>query len=484
MTPMVWTALTLLWFEVVQACTYAEIPDSQGKYVIGRSMEWFPSGPTDWNLATHPVGEWYQMMPDSDLKQWRQVDYGHVSVDLNVPKSSGNNAAFDGLNEVGLSVSANLYKSMKVSSAKASANETQIFFGYIARWVLSSFNSTTAVIAALHNVTAHDVSTGVMADMAGLHFAISDKDGNSIVVEYDGELGLMGKPHIYNNTARTMTNDPGYPWMLVNLDTFSNLSPEKVENRNTDIQVNPSGLEKPFDAIPESVSEGYNLKGLPGDSTPPSRFVRAFYLRKYAAFNAPPASSSCGLALAQALFNSLHIPRGVEGAGPPTALTQWVALKAPHLGQKGTYLIRSYIDMQWRSIDLSEARLDAGSPSMKFRVETDELNVANALGDLNPYTLSGPRNSSNAGEASDDGRRSRRLQGTQCRIAAGLNRSKGFSCKIDDNDPPHFPGNITPRQWMAIVVVLCVACCICGTCVGYLLGRQGKPKFEPSAFAD
>ena len=33
--------------------------------------------------------------------------------------------------------------------------------------------------------------------------------------------------------------------------------------------------------VPAPIGHGYNLLGLPGDGSPPSRFVRAFFLRGY-----------------------------------------------------------------------------------------------------------------------------------------------------------------------------------------------------------
>merc|ERR1711879_657863 len=103
--------------------------------------------------------------------------------------------------------------------------------------------------------------------------------------------------------------------------------------------------------------------------------------------NAPPKGTTCALTLAQAVMNSVTIPRGTEGGKLPIEFTQWVALKAPHMGTQGTYMVRSYVDMQWRSIDLSEANLDDGAPSLRTAVETGELNVANGLPTLKPYSV-------------------------------------------------------------------------------------------------
>ena len=41
--------------------------------------------------------------------------------------------------------------------------------------------------------------------------------------------------------------------------------------------------------IPAPIGHAYNQLGLPGDGSPPSRFIRAFFLRQYALLNAAPA---------------------------------------------------------------------------------------------------------------------------------------------------------------------------------------------------
>merc|ERR1712050_329685 len=104
--------------------------------------------------------------------------------------------------------------------------------------------------------------------------------------------------------------------------------------------------------------------------------------------NAPPKSTTCVLTLAQALLNYVFIPRGVEGADFPISFTQWDVLKVP---SKRLFMVRSYVDMQWRSINLTKLDLKVGAYSLKTPVETGELNVVDFTlsPKLKPYSVEG-----------------------------------------------------------------------------------------------
>jgi choloylglycine hydrolase len=90
-----------------------------------------------------------------------------------------------------------------------------------------------------------------------LHHIVSDATGASIVIEYmDGQLSVT------DNKVGAMTNSPGYDWHLLNLRNYANLQPQAAAPRTID------GVSlAPFEA-------GSGMLGLPGDFTPPSRFVR------------------------------------------------------------------------------------------------------------------------------------------------------------------------------------------------------------------
>ena len=99
-----------------------------------------------------------------------------------------------------------------------------------------------------------------------LHFYIADSKGKALVVEY-----VKGKRYEYDNTIGALTNAPPFDWHLNNLSNYVNLSPLNV----------PKFLDREDDRI-QSIGQGSGLLGIPGDYTPPSRFVRAALFSQWA----------------------------------------------------------------------------------------------------------------------------------------------------------------------------------------------------------
>lgn len=92
------------------------------------------------------------------------------------------------------------------------------------------------------------------------HFFFMDKKGNKVVLEpKDGKLVT------YENPYGVLTNAPEFPWHITNLKNYINLKPENTKEGN----FNGNKITQ--------FGEGTGMLGLPGDFTPPSRFVRAAY---------------------------------------------------------------------------------------------------------------------------------------------------------------------------------------------------------------
>lgn len=94
-----------------------------------------------------------------------------------------------------------------------------------------------------------------------LHFLLADKT-SSIVIE-PNEDGIK----IYDNPYGILTNNPSFPFHLDNIKMYGNISPEFHVNSFTTL----NNL--------DSFCVGLPARGLPGDPSSPSRFVRATYLK-------------------------------------------------------------------------------------------------------------------------------------------------------------------------------------------------------------
>jgi choloylglycine hydrolase len=93
---------------------------------------------------------------------------------------------------------------------------------------------------------------------APVHFIVTDPSGNEIVIEF-----LRGQTVVTPAPLGVLTNAPSFGWHMTNMRNYINLSPVAIPDKKIDSQ----------DFKPLGVGSG--MIGLPGDFTPPSRFVRA-----------------------------------------------------------------------------------------------------------------------------------------------------------------------------------------------------------------
>jgi len=156
-----------------------------------------------------------------------------------------------------------------------------------------------------------EVTEETLGIPAPIHYIVSDKNGKSIVIEFND-----GETIIYDNPLGVITNAPNFDWHMTNLNNYVNLKAGSAENNllNNEIRL-------------QQLGSGGGMLGLPGDFTPPSRFIRASFFsansrktkngydtsrevfRILDNFNLPPNSSEGG-------NNKLNIENNVIG-------TQW-----------------------------------------------------------------------------------------------------------------------------------------------------------------
>jgi len=171
--------------------------------------------------------------------------------------------------------------------------------------------------------------------------------------------------------AGVFTNDPPWDWHIANLNNFVALQPGWYKDNNANVEVpivDPwyPWKQNAFDgsslSVPAPISYGYNLLGLPGDGSPPSRFVRAFFLRAYANLSNPVKDLEGAMVLAQELLNAVYKVKGtIPGSGPDDPM-ETVPVATLSIPATREVYHRGRADMTWRKIDLR--RLDF-SPAAK-----------------------------------------------------------------------------------------------------------------------
>jgi choloylglycine hydrolase len=199
------------------------------------------------------------------------------------------------------------------------------------------------VKAALNNLVVPAVLLKAWNLELEVHYIVRDASGKCIVIEYVG-----GKLKVYDDPLGVITNSPAFDWHMTNLRNYVNFSMSSTRPVQLgSVKLLPTG-------------QGSGMLGLPGDFTPPSRFVRAVAFSQSVL---PPKNGDDAVLEAFHILNQFDIPKGAarehekdEHGNLLADYTVWTAasdLKARR------YYFRTYDDSQIRSVDLMKMNLDA-----------------------------------------------------------------------------------------------------------------------------
>lgn len=343
------------------ACTHIHLTAKDGSVVVGRSMEFGPKLET--TIYTVNRGSKFESKtPDGQSGLHWQAKYGYLALDgFHLFPVSGMNEeglSFDGLYFPGLA-EYQAYDSNKASEAMP--------YYLIADYILGNFSNITEIKEVLPELTvyAQALKHAGQDVVFPLHFVVTDKQGQSLAIEFtDGQL------HIYDNKVGVFTNSPSYPWQITNLNNYINLSP------NTPKPIVKDGVTY------NATGQGAGSIGLPGDYTPPGRFVRMAYLVN----TAKQVDHARGAVnLAQHILNNVDIPygavRGKQGDDSPDAIdsTQWIVIK--DLAHHVVYF-RSYSDLVLQKIDMTKLKFEPGSPKRSLILVDDVSRIVDATARL------------------------------------------------------------------------------------------------------
>ena len=272
------------------ACTGISLTTNNQDYIQARTIEW---GELDLNskLVTSPrLHRYTATLPDQQSGLSWLSKYGFVGISV-----SDDRFIAEGINEVGLTAGLFYFKNYgslaPYDPKQISNNITDMDF---VRWMLTQFRNVAEVEQALARIKIVSVYIDKQGNPSPTaHWRVADKQGNSIVIE----IMQQGKINIHRNTAQVITNAPDFPWQVTNLNNYINLHPGVSAGQKINgVQAFSFGV-------------GSGALGLPGDVTPPSRFVRAaFYV------NTAPVMESSEEAVSQAfhILNNFDLPIGIE----------------------------------------------------------------------------------------------------------------------------------------------------------------------------
>ncbi|QIK86995.1 choloylglycine hydrolase family protein [Erysipelothrix sp. HDW6B] len=180
---------------------------------------------------------------------------------LGLSKNIGDHIMADGLNEYGLAAAV-LYFEGYAHYNDRKEGALNLMSHEIVNWILASYTSIEEVVEAFGRINITNDANPMLGIASPLHWVFTDATGRSIIVE-----PLKDGLKIHENKLGVMANSPDYDWHKTNIRNYIGVNPKQVE---------PVEL---FEETFKPFGQGSGTFGLPGDYSPPSRFIRTLFAK-------------------------------------------------------------------------------------------------------------------------------------------------------------------------------------------------------------
>ena len=274
-TTLACTSLILSSIGTSSACTAMMMKDANGNAYEARTLEWSGALPDSLNYL--PAGSLIQSVtPDGKQGMTFKTKYPFLAVSFNVLPNAKQTPVGEGVNNQGLSISLNAF--FGASAPAVDSDDSKVLSALdFGAWALGNFQNVGQVKQALANkeISIWLPPIALVGNIkAPIHFALWDKTGAGIVVEFSS-----GKVNVYDNPVGVMTNGPEFPWHLENLNNYAQLS---NVDRNSGV----------FGSLKVNPPDGGNaLAGLPSSEIASGRFVKAAFYTTYVRKAKTPAEA-------------------------------------------------------------------------------------------------------------------------------------------------------------------------------------------------
>ncbi len=325
--------------QAAEACTGIMLKNKDGSVVRGRTVEF---GITiESSIAVVPRG--YRFVGQTPKGEGLQYTAKYAAIGAMAFKDV---KILDGLNEKGLAAGAFYFPTFAGYTPVTSENQKEgLSPADFPNWILTQFATVDEVRQAVESgsaVITPTVISGWGPEAPPFHYVVYDETGACIVVE-----PVAGKLVVHKNPLGVMSNSPTFDWHMTNLRNYIALRALNVPP----IQIADETL-KPL-------GQGSGMLGLPGDFTPPSRFVRAAVFTITAI---PSDNAAKGIQQVFHILNNFDIPVGVareqSGGVMDTDYTMLTVASDPNSLR---YYYKTYDDQTIRMLDLKKFDLDAKS---------------------------------------------------------------------------------------------------------------------------
>ncbi|HVI48747.1 MAG TPA: choloylglycine hydrolase family protein [Chitinophaga sp.] len=326
--------LSMLNFSRSYSCTGIRLKAKNGAVVYARTLEFGIPLPS--TAVVVPRGYLFMAFGADNNKNGMAWKSKYAFAGVN---AAGKEIIMDGVNEKGLGAGAFYlagfagYQDVPAAEVSKSISSVDVV-----GWLLSNFANVEEVKQGIGSIK---VNKAVVAQLSPtpvpLHYNVHDAQGNAIVIEYVG-----GELHVYDNPLGVLTNSPTFDWHMTNLRNYVNLSP---------VDVPPATLEG---IAFKQTGLGSGLLGLPGDFTPPSRFVRAV---AYSQSSVPAENAEEAVDQAFHILNAFDIPKGVVRNANETQHEYTLWTSASDLQNKRFYF-HTYRNREVQVIDLMKMNIN------------------------------------------------------------------------------------------------------------------------------
>lgn len=252
----------------------------------------------------------------------------------------------DGMNEKGLYFGAFYFSGLAKYEKLTAENQSKaVSSEELGNYILANFQNVEEVKEGLKDIAVVGTFIPEINGFAPLHYAVTDANGHSIVIEYS-EAGMK----IFDNKLGVVTNTPSYDWHEMNVRNYIGLSPYNTQP----MTINGVKL--------TALSQGTGMMGLPGDYTSPSRFVRA---TSFVNASEPTKNADDAVFNAFHILNAFDIPKGVirekTEHGVFTDYTVWTSVADT---KNKNYYFKTYLTPEHMKLNIVESLKGLKAPKV------------------------------------------------------------------------------------------------------------------------
>jgi choloylglycine hydrolase len=343
--------LSLFSLQSATACTGIRLTAQDGSVVRGRTLEFGIDLDSSVVMIPRNFARSGQTPDGKPGLTWKSKYASLGASGVGLPY------IFDGVNEKGLAIGLFYFPTTASYMPYTAADAAKTIAPWeLGSYMLENFASVAEVRENLGKIVVPSVVFQQWGFAPPVHYVVYDAAGNSVVVEY-----LDGKLHLWDNPLGVITNSPAFDWHMTNLRNYVNLSINNVPP----IKVGPVVL--------EPLGQGTGMLGIPGDFTPPSRFVRAVAFSQSVL---PVKTGDEAVLEVFHILNNFDIPKGSARDGQKDShgniqadYTLWTS--ACDLKAKRFYF-RTYENSQIRMVDLMNMNMN-GTAIVTIPMKGDEV---------------------------------------------------------------------------------------------------------------